>query len=313
MQKISPAVFQRPDRIMDNWLTLNQHIQQKDSALVKLQIPEIILTKEQKTNYVDDNQHYWRIISFIENTLSIDVVDNENDAMQAGAALGHFHRLLHDLAPERLNDTLPGFHITPHYLAHYHTILNPAKLNGSSRQCADFIENRRQLAFVLENAKQQGLLKIRTIHGDPKLNNILFDCNTREAVSLIDLDTVKPGLIHYDIGDCLRSCCNTAIDDSLPANFDIGICKSILSGYFAETREFLTEFDYRFLYDAIVLIPFELGLRFFIDYLENNRYFKVSFPEQNLIRAQHQFQLVRSIENQQQTIEKMLQGMAINP
>ncbi len=311
MQKINPVVFPRPDQIMDNLLTVTEHIQQKNSSQVKLRFPEVILTTEQRTSYVDNDCQHWRIISFIENTVSIDIIENENDAIQTGAALGHFHRLLDDLLPERLNDTLPDFHITPRYVAHYQDLSSSANITGIARECAAFINEHRQLAFVLENAKQQRLLKIRTVHGDPKINNILFDRTSRKAVSLIDLDTVKPGLIHYDIGDCLRSCCNTAANDSLAASFDIGICETILTNYLAETREFFSENDHKFLYDAIILIPFELGLRFFIDYLENNYYFKVSFPEQNLIRARHQFQLVQSIEKQQQSIRKLLRKLAI--
>ena len=72
----------------------------------------------------------------------------------------------------------------------------------------EFVDHRRTVVDILEKAKEQGTLYLRPIHGDPKVNNVMIDITTRQAVSLVDLDTVKPGLIHYDIGDCLRSCCN---------------------------------------------------------------------------------------------------------
>ncbi len=172
-----------------------------------------------------------------------------------------------------------------------------------------FIDNHQHLSDKLEKAKNTGILKERVIHGDPKLNNILFDCKNGQAKSIIDLDTVKPGLLHYDIGDCLRSCCNSASEEHQFASFEIDVCEIILKNYLSETRAFFSQADFLHLYDAILLIPFELGIRFATDYLENNRYFKVSTPEQNLIRARNQFQLVSSIEKQQHQILKLIHSL----
>ena len=155
---------------------------------------------------------------------------------------------------------------------------------------------------MLEQAKNNGQLSLRVIHGDPKLNNMLFSNHTGEVISLIDLDTVKPGLIQYDIGDCLRSCCQRA--DSF--DFDLDICAVILKAYIRETRSFLLTQDYQYLFPAIQLLAFELGLRFFTDYLEGNRYFKVCEPEQNLHKAISQFQLMQSIQRQEKQIRKLI-------
>ena len=149
------------------------------------------------------------------------------------------------------------------------------------------------------------------MHGDPKVNNILFDQQTNLAMSMIDLDTVKSGLIHYDIGDCLRSGCNALGEDFAEwedVSFDTELCSAILSGYLEVGRSFLTEYDYAYIYDAIRVITFELGLRFFTDYLAGNQYFTVKYPEHNLQRSLVQFRLLESIEAQASIIQKIIQS-----
>jgi Ser/Thr protein kinase RdoA (MazF antagonist) len=301
LQRINRSVFPKPEQIMANLVTLNQHIAQKPSASAKLQIPEILSTINNKALYEDENSDCWRALSFIGNTESMETIGSVGDAEQVGFALGHFHRLTSDLEPALLHDTLPGFHITPGYLKHYHQVLQQSAYSTDS-YCAEFIARFQSIADDLETAVQQGLLSLRVIHGDPKLNNFLFDKHSMKIVSLIDLDTVKPGLVHYDIGDCVRSCCHT----SEPGGFDLDICAALLKSYLSEAGMFFTEHDYHYLYPAIRLIPFELGIRFYTDYLEGNRYFKVTEPEQNLRRAIGQFRLCESIMAQEPAIKSLI-------
>ncbi|MBI4644187.1 MAG: aminoglycoside phosphotransferase family protein, partial [Deltaproteobacteria bacterium] len=178
--------------------------------------------------------------------------------------------------------------------------------------CIRFVEERRGWANVLEDAKARGKLPLRAIHGDPKVNNVMLDTATGQAVGLVDLDTVKPGLVHYDLGDCLRSGCNPLgeeIENWEKARFVPEICRAILRGYLSQAGAFLTTGDYEYLYDAIRLLPFELGLRFFTDYLEGNVYFKVHYPEHNLARALVQFRLTESIESQERAIGGIIQEL----
>jgi Ser/Thr protein kinase RdoA (MazF antagonist) len=228
--------------------------------------------------------------------------------------LGIFHQLLSDLSPNLLTDTLPGFHHTPDYLAQYQKSMTTTQVKAESLSsevqfCQEFVNCRADWCDVLEKAKQQGELPIRLMHGDPKVNNIMFDRRTRNAVSVVDLDTTKPGLIHYDLGDCLRSGCNSLgeeTQDWQAVSFNLDFCRAILQGYLPQCRNFLTAADYHYLFDAIRLIAFELGLRFFTDFLNGDRYFKTKYPEHNLIRALVQFQLTASIEQQQGDILQMI-------
>jgi Ser/Thr protein kinase RdoA (MazF antagonist) len=155
-------------------------------------------------------------------------------------------------------------------------------------------------------------LQLRPIHGDPKVNNVLLCSVTGCAVAMVDLDTVKPGLLHYDIGDALRSACNPVGEETVDleaVRFDLDLAAALLRGYLSEAARVLSEDDIAHLYDAIRLLPFELGLRFFTDYLEGDVYFRVDQPCQNLQRAQVQFHLTASIEAQESQIRALIQEL----
>ena len=303
LQRINTQVFPEPAQIMQNLSLLTQHIRQKNSRELKLIIPACLKTNDQQSYYLDSNNNYWRALEFVENTISQEQITQQKQAQQVGFALGHFHRLCSDAACDLFHDTLPGFHITPHYFEQYQSIKKHGiELSNKALQCRSFIAAFEAKINSLEEAKNKGLLLQRITHGDPKLNNFLFDKDSEEIVSLIDLDTVKPGLVHYDIADCLRSCCHNTQTNS----FDLKLCEIILTSYLKQTAVFFTEHDYDFLYPAIELIPFELGLRFFSDYLQGNKYFKIDYTEHNLDRAWAQFQLCESISQQEQAIRLLI-------
>ena len=313
LQKLNSNVFNNPELVMDNICLVNHHIKDKLSGESHWKIPKILLTENQKHHHIDSQGNFWRCMSFIDNSLCLETIESLEHAQEIGYGLGMFHRLISDFSIDKLGDTLPGFHITPSYFQHYQQIKKTTIIKSSPEMeyGKKFIRDRVDFIGVLETAKAQGLLQLRPIHGDPKINNILLDCNTKKAIAMIDLDTVKPGLIHYDIGDCLRSGCNI-LGEETPnweqVKFDTEIAKNILEGYLSVAQDFLTEYDYQYLYDGIRLIAFELGLRFFTDYLAGNVYFKTNYPEHNLIRALVQFKLTESIENQQTILQKIING-----
>jgi hypothetical protein len=126
---------------------------------------------------------------------------------------------------------------------------------------------------------------------------------------MVDLDTVKPGLIHYDLGDCLRSGCNPLGEETEEwerVGFEPDLGRALLAGYLAEAGGFLTAHDYAYLFEAIRLLAFELGLRFFTDYLAGNVYFKARHRDHNLARALVQFRLTESIESQETALRAMI-------
>jgi Ser/Thr protein kinase RdoA (MazF antagonist) len=297
LQRINRTVFQAPDLITANLLVLISHVNAKKE--LGLRLPGLLETVAGKASFTDEKNDFWRAQQYIDGTESLETLDSLAEAAEVGRALGHFHHLTSDLNPALMQDTLPGFHIAPNYLASYRGVEKPSQSAYSF--CTAFIDQIGHITSVLETAKGEGVLPVRVTHGDPKLNNFLFDQH-KNIVSLIDLDTVKPGLVHYDIGDCLRSCCH------IPANdrFDLKICEAFLGAYLGEAKHFFTAAEYDFLYSAILLIPFELGLRFYTDYLAGNVYFKVSESNQNLRRATQQFRLCESIMMQATELQALV-------
>ncbi|MEM7725285.1 MAG: aminoglycoside phosphotransferase family protein [Cyanobacteria bacterium P01_A01_bin.45] len=319
LQRINTEVFRQPELIMQNMVTFSNHVRYrlKDLPLDsgrRWEVPGILLTQKKQNYWIDENGSFWRAIAFIDAAQTFDTIQNSKHAYEIGYALGMFHNLISDLPPDKLADTLPGFHITPKYLQQYNQVVSNTSLNHSPlvKYCLQFIKERQKWAHILENAVNKGDLHLRPIHGDPKVNNVMIDTRTNLGVSIIDLDTVKPGLIHYDIGDCLRSGCNSFGEETQEwekVTFDTNICRSILDGYFSIASSFLGENDYKYMYDSIRLIAFELGLRFFTDYLAGNIYFKIKYSEHNLTRALVQFKLTQSIESQENAIRTIIQEM----
>lgn len=317
LQRLNPVVFPEPAKLMHNIRRVSDHLRHKDQT-TKLgtshQSIQLLLTHSQDDCHYDQAQVCWRALHFIDNSRVLPRISSEAQARAAGTALGRFQALLHDLPPALLHDPLPTFHVTPCVLRAYDEIagVQPAAAGSDIAFCRHFIARRRHRAAVLEQARARGILPERVIHGDPKLGNILFDLYSDQALALIDLDTVKPGLTQYDIGDCLRSCCNRAGDNPAEpgaAVFDLDLARALLTGYLEEMRALLTYSDFAYFYEAVHLITFELGVRFFSDYLGGNHYFKIDDPEDNLRRALTQFHLVASIESREKQLRLIVKEL----
>jgi hypothetical protein len=320
LQRINTHVFTSPNLITRNLRTFTEHAVNRLKTMeveapFRWEVPQIYVTRSGEDYHIDPSGSFWRAISFVNQSHSYDTALNARHAREVGYALGRFQSLTSDLNTEKMYDTLEGYHITPQYLGKYDEIMNrnPQVVDSPEAQyCHHMIAEHRFWASVLEDAKGSGELQMRIIHGDPKINNIMICDLTGKAVSVIDLDTVKPGLVHYDIGDCLRSSCNPLGEETTDfknVRFDIHLARSILEGYISIADGFLTENDYAYMYDAICLIPFELGLRFFSDYLVGNVYFKVKRERHNLERALVQFKLMESIEVQGTEIRTIITGL----
>jgi len=312
LQRINTNVFKYPQLIMKNMRIFTEHVHRRVRTEGQIwQTPRVISTRDEHIFFMDEENYFWRAISLINNAQSFDTINNLNHAREVGHALGMFQNLISDLPIESLADTLEGFHITPRYLQNYDQVFsqNGTHTSPEVKYGMQFVEARRAFAHTLENAHANGHLPLRPIHGDPKVNNVMIDDTTGKAISIVDLDTVKPGLVHYDIGDCMRSGCNPHGEDAEDweaVHFDPEIGAAILEGYLTEARLFLTEADYAYLFDAIRLIAFELGLRFFTDHLAGDVYFKVKYPGHNLQRALVQFKLTESIEAHEADIRHII-------
>ncbi len=337
LQKINAHVFSKPDLLMQNICTVTEHIEKKLGDNNKWQIFSVVKTKSGHGFHVSKDNSHWRMVSFIDNSESFDVIQSDEQAIKLGSALGVFHSLVSDLPPHKLATVLDGFHVTPGYLKHFDQVIRKITASAdyddhnksgettlSLEQCIeiarlktyafDFIEKNRTQADRLEIAKNRQILSLRVMHGDPKINNVMFHKDTGNAISIIDLDTVEPGPVHYDIGDRIRSSCNLLGEEAgeqwHEVYLDLEKFRYLLHGCIGEARSFLTTDDYEYFYHAIFIITFELGLRFFTDYLEGNCYFsKIDHEEQNLYRGLTQFKLAESIQINRKKIEKIIEQL----
>jgi len=323
LQRINNAVFHDPTLIMGNLREVTAHVHAKleehcGKADRIWQMPKIVETRDGKDYLIDDEGALWRVITKIPSSTAFDEAQSVEHAHECGTVLGYFHWLLSDLEPEKIADPLPGFHITPRYLSGYDSVVESVpeakeRLSSSmeARRMAAFIEKRREFATVLQKALVCGELKQRMMHGDPKVNNIMIDDFTGKGTAMIDLDTISPGLVHYDFGDAVRSICNPAGEeepDLRKVVLDLELCEAFCSGYLEQAEMFMSEASRNYLFDSVRLITFELGLRFFQDHLAGNIYFKTTYPDQNLHRARVQFKLCESIEVRESMLRKLLCG-----
>ena len=309
LQRLHPGVFPDPDAVMANMRLVTEHLGREQDEGTRFF--RLGANPEGEDKFIVTQGCCWRIITYIQSSRTLPRVGNTTQAEAIGRLLGRFHDLTADLAPECLVDPLPGFHVTPQYLHQYDTQLEEGGIMGPNEQrCAESVEGLRPLARLLEDAR--GRLSHRVIHGDPKVANFLFDQHSDRAVSLIDLDTVKPGLLLHDIGDCLRSCCNPLGEgyaDPGAIAFVPELFSALMRGYVGQAGELLGPADREFLVRSAAVISFELGLRFFTDHLAGNHYFKVQRPGQNLHRAGIQLQLSQSILAQREELEARLHSL----
>lgn len=308
LQKINGEVFFDPLRVIENFSRISKHLRHKQDCVgQQMRVAAPVLTLERRLYFCDSRGDYWRGQQYLAHK-SYSLLSSHEQAYQVGKILATFHGLIADLDLYGFLDPLPGFHNLPLYLAEYDKLEQGNKTikEEQFRFCFTAIERFRNQATRLEEAKQTGILNLQPIHGDPKVENFLFD-KDGQAQGLIDLDTVSLGLVHYDLGDCLRSCCNRQkeMEDQEVPNFDIHICQTFLEGYFSLPEQQLSLEQRGYIFDAVLLICFELGLRFFTDHLRGNKYFKVENDGDNLLRAVNQFRLTDDIARQEKKIRSM--------
>ena len=324
LQRIAKNVFPRPDYMMHNLRVLTDYLQpridrENRSGGRIYQLPRIIQTRDKQDFIIDEEGYAWRALSQIENARPFVETQDDQHVYEVGYVLGYFHRLVQDIPIDQLHITLPYYHVTPRYLKQFDEVANTPLGRGrrnhsrKAQEAYRFVQTHRSCVDVLEDAQSCGRLKIRPVHGDPKSSNILIDEHTGNATALIDFDSFQPGLIHYDIGDAVRSLCNLAGEepsDSKKVCFDRGLMRTFFQAYQdSGMMARLTDAERSHLFDCIQLIPFELGLRFYADYLAGDVYFKTDYLLQNLDCACVQFTLVEHILTQEKEIRKSLKSL----
>lgn len=313
LQRIAENVFSSPAQVIENSRLVCQHLRRAKRNWSQLySIAEPWPTLDGALACRDDSGGYWRALLYIPNTPHHAVSVSFE---KVGRLLAVFHSIMANFDYSALHTVIPGFHDLGHYLQRLDVVCVDGGVERSSKtisgsekglsQCLKTVDRYRGAADCFIKQLADGDIPLQTVHGDPKLENFLFN-EDGSPMSLIDLDTVGRGTIFHDIGDCLRSCCNLSGESGEEPSFDIQRCSEIISGYLAVAGNAMEYGQRRCIFDGVRMITFELGVRFLTDFLEGNPYFLVSFPEENLHRALGQFSLLESITEQENAILALL-------
>ncbi len=303
LQRINHFVFPRPEWVMDNILRVTQHLQGKFSHLPDghLRSLRVVQTRQGRSLHIDEKGRFWRMYHRLHPMQSYEQLQTPRQAYFVGRSFGEFQAQLADLPQPRLHETIADFHHTPRRLTRLLHVAqaDPQRRRVKAQRELNFAQEGQHRVEMLVDLQRRGEIPERITHNDTKLNNLMFDQAGNEPLCVLDLDTVMPGLIHYDFGDMIRTGCATAAEDEEDlerVDFDRELFRGICQGYLEAGRSFLTEREVEHLAFSAILMTLEVGVRFLTDYLEGDLYFKVHHPEHNLQRARAQFELVRRLE-----------------
>ena len=304
LQRISRAAFPHPELVMENMLRVTQYLQEQIRANggdPNRETLSLYPTQDGGWYTQDDEGGMWRACRFVENSSCSDQADSPERFRAAGQAFGSFQRMLSGFDAKLLHETIVNFHHTPKRYEAFHKAVE-ADVCGRAAGVKPEIEvalSQEAFAGQLIAQLEKGELPLRVTHNDTKLNNVLFDAQTGRGLCVIDLDTVMPGLSCYDFGDAIRFGANTAAEDEKDVSrvcLSLPMFRAYAEGYLGEAGGALTEAELRSLPVGSKMMTLECGVRFLTDYLSGDTYFKIAYPEHNLVRARSQFALVRSMD-----------------
>ena len=312
LQGLSTAAFPRQDELMENFIGVTSHLRKKIEAAggdVMRETLNLVYTRDGKPYYTDATGKSWRLMPYVEGTVCLQKATPE--LFEASArAFGRFQRLLADYPAHTLHESIVNFHNTEDRFAKFLAALEADKLGRAKDVQAEiqFVMDRKADCSVALTALREGKLPLRVTHNDTKLNNVLLDKKTRKSLCVLDLDTVMPGLSAYDFGDSIRFGAATAAEDEVNLSkmeMDLHLFQVYTRG-FLEVATSLTEKEIEVLPLGAYVMTLEVATRFLKDYLEGDHYFKVAYPEHNLVRARTQIKLVADMEKKMAEMERIV-------
>lgn len=306
LQAINSRVFKDPLAVMRNVEIVTHHINSRVLSRKKDlggQTLNLFPARDGRSWTEDQFGTIWRCYNFIEGCVTHDIVQTPELGYQAAHAFGAFQDLVSDLDATQIVETIPNFHNTPKRLERFMEVAaaDPCGRLAEVNAEFDFICERKPMTSRLLDLAAAGEIPIRITHNDTKINNVMLDAKTGEAVCVIDLDTVMPGLALYDFGDLVRAATSPTAEDETDLT-KVGVrmpfYEAIVEGYLSSAGEFLNPVEIEHLGFSAKAITLELAIRFLTDFLEGDVYFKTQRPGHNLDRCRNQLQLLRSMEAQ---------------
>lgn len=314
LQRKNSLVFPDIPSMMDNIEKITGHLQnsiRQDGGDPQRQSLTLVKTRKGQAYYRDDSGEYWAMCILIRDHILIEKASSPAWAYAGGKGIGRFQKLLADYS-QPLAETLPGFHDIAHRFRQWDEVLeeDPRGRKPVLEEEIAWIEDRR--TSMMQFMQKIADLPLRVTHNDPKISNILFETG-QQPLCMIDLDTVMAGTVLYDFGDAIRSFTNTASEDERDRGrirMDIALFNSFTRGFLSETGSFLTPEEIDNLAFSALYITFEQVLRFLMDYINGDVYYRIGFPDHNLIRASAQYRLLQSMESQFGEMEKIISNTA---
>jgi|SRR5579884_281465 len=314
-QRINARVFRDPDALTANIRAVTDHVRGKlrmrGAGDVERRVIRLIPTRAGGGLLVTPEQSYWRTYAFIENTICYGTAPTARHAFSAARAFGEFAALLSDFPVHALAETIPRFHDTPARFAAFQHAVEADRHDRAASAKREIATALRlePLTFALQEVAARGNVPLRATHNDAKITNVLFDAESGEAICVLDLDTVMPGLTLCDVGELVRTAATRAAEDEPDAakvRVDPELFHAVASGFLAGAAGLISASERDAFVTAGKVLAFENGIRFLSDYLCGDVYFRVHRSEQNLDRARAQFAVVDSLGRQEEALQRRL-------
>ncbi|MEY8019294.1 phosphotransferase enzyme family protein [Muriicola sp. SD30] len=303
LQCINNKVFPDVPALMENLRTVLPLLTAEDYHPISF-----MPSKARLPYYKDEEGAFWRLLTYVPNSVAFDFTNESDIAFEAGRILGVFHSCLENIPAASFREVLPGFHDISLRREEYLLTLkqaNSQRLKSASKEI-DFAEK----AFSKLDAGFENL-PVRICHNDTKLNNILFSKETSKALCMIDLDTVMPGYIIYDLGDAIRTLANPVSEDETDLkkiSFDLEMVSAFLRGI-EKSKLKLSDSEKQAIPSGVALMPYLHGLRALTDYLNNDVYYQISYAGQNLDRCRNLFYFTRLVFEKKDDISKLVESV----
>ena len=317
-QRLNIFVFKNPKRIMQNIEKITTHISAKlEDAGKSRDCVMHFAHRANGKNYYTVDGGFWRVSEYVPNTVTFNSCEDLEKLRSAGKAFGEFQTMLADFDASELFETIPNFYNTRSRIAVLMRHINedPCGRVDEVTSEIDRIKAYKDLAMRLNELVDSQELPLRVTHNDTKINNVLFDKDTGEAKTVIDLDTVMPGLVAHDFGDAVRFAANTASEDEQDVSkisFDVERFRAFAEGFIPEIATSLTRLEIETLALGAFTMTVELAVRFLDDYITGDQYFKTLYRGHNLVRTRAQLALADDIYRKLALLNSIVLDIADN-
>lgn len=312
VQNVNTYAFRNPVGLMNNIDSVTEHIRAKKPGQLALHFHH---TADRKT-YLADGENFWRMTNYVP-SVTYNTVTDLNVVRSAGKAFGEFQMDLEDFDLSALVETIPGFHDTRKRYADFRRSVEEDKAGRASsvREEIDYLLSVEDKACCLTDLYRAGKLPLRVTHNDTKINNVLFSPETKEAMIVIDLDTVMPGLMGHDFGDAIRFAANRVEEDCTDydqAQVNLDVFRAFAEGFLSMTAKTMTDAEVKTLAMSCFDLTAELATRFLADYLDGDLYFNIRRPDHNLVRARCQIALAKDMLKHMDEMEAIVEQCVRN-